>query len=249
MASSSERTELESQWPASLWPVSAAFLESLPEDFRPNDKLLREFLNRPWDLFTYLQSELELKMYSTQVLSDLVSPDARIRGPVFIEKGARIFDFATIVGPAYIAAGALIGQYANVRGSYVGPGTNVGVRSEVVRSILGSSCELHNTYVGDSLLGNGVHVSGEAGTANFRTNQAEIFSRIGDKRLNTGLIKLGAIIGDHTELATGVSSMPGVKVGSHAILGPNVTIYDDVSDWQYVRNPRVELKVTDIPQP
>ncbi|MEM3574343.1 MAG: glucose-1-phosphate thymidylyltransferase, partial [Candidatus Bathyarchaeia archaeon] len=52
--------------------------------------------------------------------------------------------------------------------------------------------------------------------------------KIKDKMVDTGLRKLGAVIGDGVKTGINVSIMPGVKIGGGALIGPGCVIYDDV---------------------
>ena len=50
-------------------------------------------------------------------------------------------------------------------------------------------------------------------------------------KLNTGMDKLGAIIGDNCRTGINVSIMPGVKIGPNSIIGPSVNLTEDVNSY------------------
>jgi bifunctional UDP-N-acetylglucosamine pyrophosphorylase/glucosamine-1-phosphate N-acetyltransferase len=52
--------------------------------------------------------------------------------------------------------------------------------------------------------------------------------RIGNKKVNTGLVKFGAIIGDNCKTGINAGIMPGVKVGPDSIIGPHVCMIQDL---------------------
>ena len=70
-----------------------------------------------------------------------------------------------------------------------------------------------------------------AGTliANFRFDEKNIKVWIENKEVDSGLNKLGAIIGDNCK--TGINSciVPGVKIGPQSIVGPNVHLQEDLN--------------------
>ena len=123
---------------------------------------------------------------------------------------------------------AIIGENCTLRaGAYVreqvvtGAACVIGHGSEVVRSILMDGVRLdHFNYVGDSILGEGVHLGAGAKTANLRFDMKSI--AVGGIR--TSRQKLGVVLGDRCQLGVNVAIGPGVLfakdtcyAGSHVI--------------------------------
>ena len=54
--------------------------------------------------------------------------------------------------------------------------------------------------------------------------------RVGNERIDTGRMKLGAIIGAGVRIGVNTSTMPGVKIGAGALIGPGIRITRDVPD-------------------
>ncbi|MCS7111732.1 MAG: nucleotidyl transferase, partial [Ignisphaera sp.] len=69
-----------------------------------------------------------------------------------------------------------------------------------------------------------------AGTiiANLRLDDKTVKLSINGKKIDSRRIKMGAIVGGYTKTGVNVSIMPGVKIGSHSIIYPGVTVYRDV---------------------
>jgi bifunctional UDP-N-acetylglucosamine pyrophosphorylase/glucosamine-1-phosphate N-acetyltransferase len=151
---------------------------------------------------------------------------------VFVGRNVRIFPGAHVVAPALIGHDAIIGHNALVRGSLVGENSVVGFGSEVARSYLGRHVELHHNYVGDSVFGEGSSMGYGAVTANFRLDGRTVPSLVGGERVDTGRMKLGLILGAGARVGVNASTMPGVKMGAGAILGPNLRLARDLADGQ-----------------
>ena len=162
--------------------------------------------------------------------------------PIHI-KGAKIYvgagtflEYGAIVkGPCVIGEKSEARQGAYMRGDViVGDNSVVGHVTEVKNSIFMDHTHAgHFAYVGDSILGN--HVNLGAGTilANlqFRTRAEldegrinEIIIVSGAEPVSTGLSKLGAVIGDYTEIGCNTVTAPGAMIKSGCWIYPNTTV-------------------------
>jgi bifunctional N-acetylglucosamine-1-phosphate-uridyltransferase/glucosamine-1-phosphate-acetyltransferase GlmU-like protein len=116
---------------------------------------------------------------------------------------------------------------------YVHP--SVKIRGNVIVGegcVLGNSCEFKNcllmdsvqvphfNYVGDSILGNGVHLGAGAILSNFRLDQQPIVLHLPDLTVETGLRKFGAILGDRAEVGCNAVLQPGTLLGPRALVMP-----------------------------
>ncbi len=86
----------------------------------------------------------------------------------------------------------------------------------------------HLNYVGDSIIGEHVNLGAGTITANLRFDDKTIRVTLKGKRVDSGRRKLGAIMGGYSKTGINVSLMPGVKVGSHAVIYPGCVVYRDV---------------------
>ena len=163
-----------------------------------------------------------------------IAPTAQLSGPVVIEAGARVFGGASVVGPAYIGARSVVGNNSLVRGSMVGADCEVGFTSEVARSYVGDRCALHACRVLDSVFAEGVNFSAGCTTANLRMDRGEVYSRVKGARIGSGRQKLGAIVGAGAFIGVDAMTMPGVKIGAGAQVGPVTIVSADVGDGDRV---------------
>ena len=153
---------------------------------------------------------------------------------VFLAPDVRLFPGSHIVGPALVGPGSVVGHNALVRGSILAAGSVVGFGCEIARSYLGEGVELHHNYVGDSVFDRDSSMGYGATTANYRIDGRTVPSVVAAERLDTGREKLGLILGAGTKIGVNTSTMPGVKIGAGAMIGPNLTITRDVPDGERV---------------
>lgn len=188
-----------------------------------------EILKYPWNVLSvseYFLSQIKNKISETAV----IDRTAKISGPVVIEDGVKILEFARIVGPAIIKKGTLVGTGSFIRESIIGENCVLGYHTEVTRSYLGNNCWFHTNYIGDSVLGNNVTMGSGSVFANLRLDQKEIHSYIKARKINTGRSKFGVVAGNGVQIGVNVSTMPGVKIGKNSSVGPGVILTEDVED-------------------
>ncbi|MEI6326541.1 MAG: sugar phosphate nucleotidyltransferase [Candidatus Roizmanbacteria bacterium] len=160
-----------------------------------------------------------------------IHPTAVIEGPVYIDPTARIEAYAVIKGPTYIGKNAIIGNHTLVRQSMIEEGTTVGFGSEVARSYVGPDCNLHHTFIGDSVLEKKVNMSWGSVTANLRLDSKTIrLTLANDTYHDTLRKKFGACIASNAFLGVGVSTMPGTVIGPFTNIPPHTVAKGIVID-------------------
>lgn len=141
---------------------------------------------------------------------------------VWIHKSAVVFDSAYIHGPAIICRDAEIRQCAFLRGdAIVGEKATVGNSTELKNVILFNHVEVpHYNYVGDSILGYYAHMGAGAITSNIKADRKNIVIKDGGDLCETGLRKIGAMLGDHVEVGCNTVLNPGTVVGRYTNIYP-----------------------------
>ncbi|MCK4592652.1 NTP transferase domain-containing protein [Candidatus Parcubacteria bacterium] len=187
-------------------------------------------LKYPWDLFKVNQLMMDALLQKQRIHKSVkIAKSAAIDGPVQIEENAIIFENAVIKGPCYIGRGCTIGNNTLIRRySNLEDGVLIGANAEVTRSIFQSRSHTHAGFFGDSIIGEDARIGSGAITANIRMNRKEINPFVKDKRVETKLTALGAIIGDNTHLGIAVNLMPGILVGADVQIGPNTLVRENV---------------------
>jgi len=197
-------------------------------------------LKYPWhvlNLMNYFLKAIKKDYFGKNVS---ISKKATIIGPVYLSDGVKIGDYAKIVGPTFIGKNSVIADYALVNKSHIGDDCLIGGYSEVTRSYLGDKVFLHRNYVGDSVLADKVLLGAGAVLANFRFDAQPISSFVNGKKVNTGLLKLGAIIGAESKMGVNSLSLPGIKIGKKTFIGPGEVIKKDVTDNKFLFNDQLK---------
>lgn len=141
---------------------------------------------------------------------------------IWIARSAHIFDSAYIAGPCIIDEDAQLRQCAFIRGNaIVGKGCVVGNSCELKNVVLFNHCEVpHYNYVGDSVLGFHAHMGAGSITSNIKSDRTNVVIHDGEEALETGFRKMGAILGDWTEIGCNSVLNPGSVIGRHTNVYP-----------------------------
>ncbi|MEE9237094.1 MAG: bifunctional sugar-1-phosphate nucleotidylyltransferase/acetyltransferase [Thermoplasmata archaeon] len=182
----------------------------------------------PWDLLK--ANEVLLESLKGQVEGD-VEEDAVLRGPVKVAKGATVRSGAYLEGPVYLDEGSDVGPNCYIRPStYIGKGCRVGNACEVKNSIIMRKSHIpHQNYVGDSIVGVGCNFGSGTKVANQRLDGGTISVMVKGRRIDTGLRKLGAIMGDRVKTGINVSIDVGTIIGEDTSIGPGAEVRGNVA--------------------
>lgn len=146
----------------------------------------------------------------------------KVGDDVWIAKTATVAPTAYIHGPAIIGKNAEIRHCAFIRGkAIVGEGTVVGNSTELKNVILFNKVQVpHYNYVGDSILGYKSHMGAGSITSNVKSDKKLVVVKNDTEKIETGLKKFGAMIGDEVEVGCGSILNPGTVIGSHSNIYP-----------------------------
>jgi len=141
---------------------------------------------------------------------------------VWVHKTAAVAPTAHLGAPCIIGAGTEVRHCAFIRGSaLVGENCVVGNSVELKNVILFDNVQVpHFNYVGDSILGYKSHMGAGAVTSNVKSDQTLIVAKNGDERIETGLKKFGAMLGDYVEVGCNSVLNPGTVIGRHSNVYP-----------------------------
>jgi len=153
-----------------------------------------------------------------------VHPSVVIEGDVHIGADTTIAPGVYIQGPTLIGDGCQVRHGAHVRANtLLADGGIIGHATETKNAIMLENAHApHFAYVGDSILGRGVNLGAGTKLSNYPMNvhhdpQTGLDSTIqlkhAGQQIDTGLIKLGAILGDGVSTGCNVVTNPGTIVG------------------------------------
>lgn len=134
---------------------------------------------------------------------------------VWVHKTAKIYPNNFIAGPCIIGPGTEVRPGAFIRGNaLVGANCVVGNSTELKNVILFDNVQVpHYNYVGDSILGYKSHMGAGAVTSNVKQDKTPVTVQMGYLRVETGLKKFGAMLGDNVEVGCNSVLNPGTVVG------------------------------------
>lgn len=146
----------------------------------------------------------------------------RVGENVWIAKSAKVAPTASIHGPAIIGKDAEVRHCAFIRGNaIVGEGAVVGNSTELKNVVLFNKVQVpHYNYVGDSILGYKSHMGAGSITSNVKSDKKLVVVKNGSERIETGMKKFGAMLGDEVEVGCGSVLNPGTVVGRHTNIYP-----------------------------
>ena len=180
----------------------------------------------PWLILQQLASYLHSQVLG--VHRGNVSPQAYLINPeqISIGEGSIIEPGAYIQGPCLIGKHCVIRHGAYIRGNVLtGDHCIIGHDSELKHAILlNHASAAHFAYVGDSILGNHVNLGAGVKCANFKLNHTPVSLQINGQRIATHMRKLGAIIGDHSQIGCNTVANPGTLLGQAVHCYPNLNI-------------------------
>ena len=132
---------------------------------------------------------------------------------VWVHKTAKIYPSAYLGEPCIIGANTEVRHCAFIRGSaLVGENCVVGNSVELKNVIIFDNVQTpHYNYVGDSILGYKSHMGAGSITSNVKSDKTNVVIKSGDESLETGIKKIGAMLGDN------------VEVGCNSVLNPGTT--------------------------
>jgi len=137
-----------------------------------------------------------------------------IQGTVIIDDEAVIKAGAVLEGPCYIGKGTYVGNNSLVRSySSLGNRCSVGYGVELKNCVVLDDTRIGRlSFIGDSVLGEGVDIGAGTMTVNRSLHIGPIAVKCGRKKLSTGLEKLGAFIGDGAVIGAGNTIEPGTVI-------------------------------------
>lgn len=209
---------------------SPTFAPQLFFDYSPSEhSVLFENSENVWEILPKIDDYI-INLFK----SGKITANYKDREFVFVDESATVHETAEIEGPAIIGKNCVVSHASYLRdGCILEDGVRIGHASEIKHSVLlNNASAAHLNYIGDSIIGNNVNVSGGAVLANFRLDKKNVMVKVEGEKLETGLEKFGAVIGDGSNIGVNSVLNPGTILGKNCIVYPlqSVTgVYPDNS--------------------
>lgn len=201
-----------------------------------NKTIAKELLENyiyPWEVLPNIESfilkigkELNKEEYN------------QIKDTVWIHKTAKVYE------SAYIGENCIIGKNAEIRhcafirkNAIIGEETVVGNSTELKNVILFDNVQVpHYNYVGDSILGYKAHMGAGSITSNVKSDKKNIVIKSKNEEIETGLKKIGAMIGDNVEIGCGTVLNPGTIIGKNTNVYPLSSVRGVIKENSIYKN-------------
>lgn len=203
--------------------VNAVTIKELYDLSHTEAKPLMEQYTYPWEVLPHI-GEFIVKLGESLPKEEYTE----VAEHVWVHKTAKVSASAYLAGPAIIGAETEVRQCAFVRGNaLVGKGCVIGNSTELKNVIIFDNVQVpHYNYVGDSILGFKSHMGAGSITSNVKSDKTLVHVKGIDPETNekfdleTGLKKLGAMLGNHVEVGCNSVLNPGTVIGSNSNVYP-----------------------------
>ena len=157
---------------------------------------------------------------------------------VWVHKSVKIAPTAYIGAPCIIGKDTEVRQCAFIRSAaLIGEGCVIGNSTEVKNAIIFDSVQVpHFNYVGDSILGYKSHLGAGAVTSNVKSDRSLVTVKTADGRIETGLKKFGAMVGDNVEVGCNSVLNPGTVIGRNSNIYPLSSVRGSVPENSIFKN-------------
>ena len=193
---------------------------TVKENYSLDQTIAKDIFNGvtyPWEVLPKISS------FILELGATLSEDEYEKRGEnVWVAKSAKVAPTAFINGPAIIGKDAEVRHCAFIRGNaIVGEGAVVGNSTELKNAVLFNKVQVpHYNYVGDSVLGYKSHMGAGSICSNVKSDKKLVVVKDGNEKIETGVKKFGAMLGDHVEVGCGSVLNPGTVIGRNSNIYP-----------------------------
>ncbi|MCL2079891.1 MAG: UDP-N-acetylglucosamine pyrophosphorylase [Oscillospiraceae bacterium] len=194
-------------------------------------------LNWPWEALALISD------YISQIGQSLPGGEYnQMPGNVWIHKTATVAPSAFLGEHVIIGEDTEVRHGAFIRGSaIVGKKCVVGNSTELKNVILFDNVQVpHFNYIGDSIFGYKAHAGAGVVTCNVKNDRSLVRVFCGERGIDTGLKKFGAIVGDNVDVGCNCALNPGT------VIGPRTSIYPLSLVRGYIKSDSIYKKQGEI---
>ncbi len=219
---------------------------TVKENYSLDQTIAKDIFNGvtyPWEVLPKISS------FILELGARLSEDEYEKRGEnVWVAKSAKVAPTAFINGPAIIGKDAEVRHCAFIRGNaIVGEGAVVGNSTELKNVILFNKVQVpHYNYVGDSILGYRAHMGAGSITSNVKSDKTLVVVKNGEEKIETGLKKMGAMLGDHVEVGCNSVLNPGTVIGRNSNVYPTSCVRGVIPAGHIFKRPGEVVKKSDI---
>ena len=198
--------------------------------------LARKYLSQftyPWEALSGIKDMI-------LELGSRLDPDEyeEVSEHVWVHKTAKVFPSAYLGAPCIVGPGTEVRHCAFIRGNaLIGADCVVGNSVELKNVILFDHVQTpHYNYVGDSILGYCSHMGAGSITSNVKSDKTLVTVWSGEERIETGIKKIGAMLGDYVEIGCNSVCNPGTVIGRRSMVYPTTCVRGVIPENSIVKN-------------
>ncbi len=197
---------------------------TIPELFDLSHSLAGDYLKNfvyPWEALGGIR-EFIISLGKTLSPEEYENPSEN----VWIHKTAKVFPSAYIGSPCIIGANTEVRHCAFIREcALIGEGCVIGNSAELKNVIIFDGVQTpHYNYVGDSILGYKSHMGAGSITSNVKSDKTNIAVKTGEEQIQSGMKKIGAMLGDFVEIGCNSVLNPGTIIGRNSSVYPTSSV-------------------------
>jgi len=214
-------------------------LENLIDISKTISSELFEGVNYPWEVLP------KIKAYIIELGNSLDKEHYKeIDKNIWIGNNVKIDKLSTIIAPCIIDDDTEIRPGAYLRGNVIiGKNCVIGNSVEIKNSIIFDCSQIpHYNYVGDSILGHHSHLGAGVILSNLKNDKSNIVIKNKDELIETGLRKMGAIIGDYVDVGCNSVVFPGSVIGKYTSIYPLVRVRGVIDEYSIMKSDDVIIK-------
>jgi len=198
--------------PLYIWDLIRLNVQELIRDF---EILKKRGTFGKIDMGVHILNRMYVYIDETAVIKPGVVIDAE-EGPVFIDRDVTIGPNSVLVGPLFVGPGSVVKMGAKLNhGVSLGPVTKAG--GEIEETIIqGYSNKQHEGFLGHAYLGSWVNIGADTNNSDLKNTYGPIKVNFFGQEINTGMIFLGLIMGDHSKSGINTMFNTGTIVGFSA---------------------------------
>ncbi len=185
--------------------------------------------------------------------NNLGSDYKKIGDDVWLHQSVKLANNVNITGPCIIGENSELRPGAYIRGSVIiGNNSVIGNSTELKNAILFDGVKVpHFNYIGDSVLGYKVHFGAGSITSNVKSDESLVSLVINEGKVLTNRKKIGALVGDMTEIGCNAVLTPGTIIGRNTTIYPLVMVRGLIKENSIVKKEDVivrKVKHEDLPR-
>ena len=202
-------------------------------------KPLLEKYTYPWEVLPHIE-EFILELGKSLNKEEY----EQIGENVWIHKTAKVYKSAYIGENCIICEGAEVRHCAFIRkNAIIGKDTVVGNSTELKNVILFNNVQVpHYNYVGDSILGFKSHMGAGSITSNVKSDKKLVVIKSDSEQIETGLKKIGAMLGDYVEVGCNSVLNPGTIIGKCSNVYPTSCVRGVIPENSIFKNSGVVIR-------